>query len=271
MFHVKRIILVAGVLLLLGGGALAWWLWPQSRSFYTDADTIREPAASAATRDVLWQPPRALPDTVNASGENYEPKLSADGLTLYFVRGKAGHNADIYIAQRTPDGWTEPEPLEEINSEYDDLGPEPSADGESLYFYSDRPGGSGGFDLWVASAAADGSQAWQAPTNLGPLVNSGFNDYGPALTPDGRTLYFASNRPRPDDARQPNSDAWPATLREDLYRRDYDLYAAAITERGVGRAEPLSALNTSYNEGAPAVSPIGDFLYFASDRPGGAG
>ncbi|HEY3242870.1 MAG TPA: hypothetical protein VGM03_05910, partial [Phycisphaerae bacterium] len=253
------------------GGALAWWLWPQSRSFYTDADTIREPAASAATRDVLWQPPRALPEIINSSGENYEPKLSADGLMLYFVRGKAGHNADIYSAQRTPDGWSEPQPLEEINSEYDDLGPEPSAEGESLYFYSDRPGGSGGFDLWVASAAADGSQAWQAPTNLGPLVNSGFNDYGPALTPDGRTLYFASNRPRPDDARQPNPDAWPATLREDLYRRDYDLYSAAITERGIGRAEPLSALNTSYNEGAPAVSPIGDFLYFASDRPGGAG
>src|SRR5262249_36996567 len=63
-----------------------------------------------------------------------------------------------------------------------------------------------------------------------------------------------------------------ATLREDIFHHKYDLYSAAVTEAAVGRPEPLAALNTpDFNEGAPAVSPFGDFLYFCSDRPGGQG
>ncbi len=248
-------------------------LLPVTHRLYTDADTIREPAATAQTRDILWQPARMLDEIINTSADDYEPRLSADGLTLFFVRGKAGENADIYVSTRTPKGWDKPGPLADVNSEYDDLGPEPSGDGQSLYFYSDRPGGSGGYDLWVAHRGRTG---WRTPINLGPLVNSEFNDYGPALTPDGATLYYSSNRPEPQppasrlgqDLAMPR---WPATLREDFYRRDYDLYLAPITEQGLGCAKALVSLNTPYNEGAPAVSSFGDFLYFASDRPGGQG
>ena len=108
--------------------------------------------------------------------------------------------------------------------------------------------------------------------NLGPRVNSPFNDYGPALAPDGATLFFASNRPMPDDARQPDPAAWSATLREDFFHRPYDLYAARVTPDGVGAPAPLASVNTrEFNEGAPAVSSAGDFLYFSSDRSGGFG
>ena len=110
--------------------------------FYTDADTIKTPAAEAPLRDILWQPARPLPwEIINTTDDDYEPRLSADGLTLFFVRGKAGQNADIYFSEAAGDGWTEPEPVVGVNSSFDDLGPEPSADGKSLYFYSDRPGG----------------------------------------------------------------------------------------------------------------------------------
>ena len=247
---------------------LIWHQRPITHEFYTDADTIKTARAAANVRDILWQPPVKLGEIVNTSTEDYEPRISWDGLTLFFVRGKAGENADIYVARRTPTGWTEAQPLTEINSSYEDLGPEPTADGTALYFYSDRPGGHGGYDLWVTRRA---EQGWQPATNLGPLVNSEYNDYGPALTPDGKTLYFASNRPQPSDTQQPSPDAWPATVREDLFHRTYDLFAAPITPRGAGQAQPLSALNTPDNEGAPCVSPVGDFVYFSSDRPGGEG
>ena len=46
---------------------------------------------------------------------------------------------------------------------------------------------------------------WDAAAHLGPAVNSEFNDYGPALTPDGKTLYFSSNRPQPGDRSQAQS------------------------------------------------------------------
>ena len=242
---------------------------PQRRAYLTDAETIKEPAATARVRDVLWAPPTRLPDPINAGNEDYEPRLSADGMTIFFVRGKAGENADIFLADRTANGWSEPRSFLDINSEADDLGPQPSANGEAIYFYSNRAGGFGGYDLWVSRRGTNGD--WQAPENLGPTINSEFNDYGPGVTPDAKTLYFASNRPQPGDVKKPNPNAWSATLREDLFHRTYDLYAAAITDRGVGQAEPINTLNSPFNEGAPAVSSFGDFLYFASDRPGGAG
>ena len=265
----KRLIIGSSVLLLVTLSAVAVWrMTPIRRTFYTDADSIRVPIASAPVRDILWQPPVDLADTINTDGDDYEPRLSADGMTLFFVRGKAGRNADIYVALRSPDGWTDPQPLNGVNSEADDLGPEPAPDGESLYFYSNREGTHGGFDLWTARRTVDG---WGDVSNLGPLVNSEFNDYGPAITPDGATLYFSSNRPQPTDYDEPDPSAWPATLREDLYYRTYDLFAAAVTERGMGSAVTVASLNTPFNEGAPAVSSYGDFLYFASDRPGGEG
>lgn len=265
----RRFLVACSLILLVTVVAVSvWWLWPENRSFYTDAVSIKEPVSTAILRDILWQPPDALAEAINTGEDDYEPRMSADGLTLYFVRGKAGHNADIYCSRRTYEGWTTPEPLRGVNSDEDDLGPEPSADGSSLYFYSDRLGGRGGYDLWVSRRGKDG---WLQPTNLGPAVNSEFNDYGPALTPDGGLLYFSSNRPQPQDAVGPKPNAWPATLREDFYHRTYDLYSATITDRGVGEAVALTSLNTPYNEGAPAVSPVGDFIYFASDRPGGLG
>ena len=153
-----------------------------------------------------------------------------------------------------------------MNSEHDDLGPAPSADGRALYFYSDRPGGSGGYDVWVSRRSEGG---WLQPENLGPGVNTEFNEYSPALTPDGGTLYFSSNRPRAGE-RVAGRAGWAATVRESAApRHDYDLYAASVSGGQVSSAVPLTALNTQADEGCPAVSPFGDFLYFASDRAGG--
>lgn len=265
----KRWLIASCVLLLFASMAvIAWRNRPISETFYTDADRIKVPHESAPLRDILWQPPTALPLEFNTQGDDYEPRLSADGMTLFFVRGKAARNADIYVATRTTTGWSDPAPLTAVNSPADDLGPELTADGSAIYFYSNREGGLGGYDLWVARHSPDG---WGEPFNLGPLVNSEFNDYGPAVSADGTRLYYASNRPRPDDEKQPNPNAWQATLREDLFYRTYDLYAAEISDRGIGQAVALDRLNTPYNEGSPGVSPFGDFLYFASDRSGGEG
>lgn len=256
---VGSVVGVASALFLARSPAAAW---------YSDGGTIRRPVDAEPARHVLWQAPESLDIALPHGEQVYEPRLSWDGARLFFVRGKAGANADIFVATRTPTGWSEPRSLDAINTSDDELGPELSPDGTALLFYSNRPGGLGGYDIWQ-SRLSDGS--WQAPTNLGEAVNSPFNDYGPALSPDGATLYFASNRPLASDARQPNPDAWAATAREEWFHRTYDLYRAAVSERGFGTCEPLAPLNTPANEAAPCVSPAGDFLYFASDRPGGRG
>jgi len=239
----------------------------RQKELWTDGRAVRVSTLGAPVREVLWRPAEPLPGAAGGSTDEYEPRYSADGTTLVFVRGRAGQNADLFTSRWSPTGWSEPTPIQSVNTPNDELGPELSQDGTSLYFYSDRPGGLGGYDLWV-SHSSEGQ--WGTPTNLGPRVNSPWNEYGPALSAAGDRLYFSSNRPRAGEAATPDN-SWSATVREHRTRHDYDLYIAPLGESTSANAEGVTALNTPADEGAPAVSPAGDFLYFASDREGGLG
>src|SRR2546430_4014017 len=100
--------------------------------------------------------------------------------------------------------WSEPVHLDApVNSRCQDQTPTMSKDELSLYFLSDRPGGFGNlvsttgcmdnFDLWVAQRSSpDGP--WETAANLGPTINTGRNEAGPALSPDGHLLFFSSDR-----------------------------------------------------------------------------
>src|SRR5438128_12442689 len=97
--------------------------------------------------------------------------------------------------------WSEPVHLDApVNSRCQDQTPTMSKDELSLYFLSDRPGGFGNlvsttgcmdnFDLWVAQRTSpDGP--WETAANLGPTINTGRNEAGPALSPDGHLLFFS--------------------------------------------------------------------------------
>jgi len=266
----SRILLVLfiGVLIVGGVGVGAWFLRVKDGEYLTDGAAIRVPASNAPIRSILWQPPEPLGAPFQSDEDDYEPRYTSDGLSLFFVRGRAGDNADVLLSRWTADGWTPALAFEPSNSEFDDLGPAPSPDGRSIYFYSNRAGGHGGYDLWV-TRFVDG--AWNPAENLGPGVNSPYNDYGPTLSVDGSTLYFSSNRPRSNETPSTDDDRWQATVREDLHQHDYDLYAATISPQGIAEAHALTTLNSPFNDGTPSMSPVGDFLYFSSDRPGGFG
>ncbi len=267
----KAVIALAVVAVMIAAGALVA-ARPGSPAAHvlTDGAAIRVPAEVAAVRRVLWNPARPIPMIAGEpEGESdaYEPRISADGARMVYVKRRPGSNADLFVSRWTPAGWSAAEAITEINSSADELGPELSWDGRTLYFYSDRDGGLGGYDLWKSTRVED---AWGTPVNLGPEVNTEFNEYGPAESPDGQSLYFASNRPREGEAR-PTGEGWNATVRERRERHDYDLFRSELREGTAGTARRLAELDTLHDEGSPAVSPAGDFLYFASDRPGGVG
>lgn len=91
--------------------------------------------------------------------------------------------------------WSKPVNLgAAINTTFNEQGPNLSRNGLILYFGSDRPGGSGGFDIWVARRACSDCP-WDTPANLGSVINSTANETGPGLSPDGHLLFFTSNRP----------------------------------------------------------------------------
>jgi len=90
--------------------------------------------------------------------------------------------------------WSEPVNLgPTINTGFNEQGPNLSKDGLTLYFGSDRPGGVGSFDLWVARRAC-ADCPWDAPVNLGPVVNTTASETGPGLSIDGHLLFFTSTR-----------------------------------------------------------------------------
>jgi hypothetical protein len=104
---------------------------------------------------------------------------------LFAVRAHAVHGSD----------WTPPVNLgAPINTMANEAGPTLSHDGLALYFASNRTGGAGGNDLWVARRACDNCP-WQAPVNLGTAINTASVEAGPSLSGDGHLLFFTSDRP----------------------------------------------------------------------------
>jgi len=251
--------------LALLGGLVAFLAWPRHEILYTDGRQTWPARPGLGLRTVLWDAGDLL-QTLGDLGECYDPCLSPDGQELYFTCGRAGADANLFVAYRTAGGWTGPKPIAEINTDADEIGPALAPDSATLYFFSNRPGGEGGYDLYVSRH--DGTR-WSKPANLGPRVNSPFNEYDPFVTPDGQSLLFASNRPTEEDQPLPEH-AWPATLREQRRLYDYDLYALDLAAEA---AQPrrLDAVSGPANDGQPATSPDGRWLYFASDRPGGLG
>ena len=90
--------------------------------------------------------------------------------------------------------WSEPINLGPgVNSAAEDFAPHVSKNGLSLYFASTRPGGLGGEDLWVAKRDST-RDSWNAPVNLGTIINTEANERSPALSRDGHLLFFATTR-----------------------------------------------------------------------------
>ncbi|MEZ6244151.1 MAG: hypothetical protein R3B57_14040 [Phycisphaerales bacterium] len=232
---------------------------------YTDGSTIAVPAKDAPLRTILWTPPEPLPGDVNTPGDDSQPRVSLDGSTLFFVRGRAGGGADIWWARRDGDAWADPAPIDAINTTYDELTPCPTPRGDALVFASDRPAGVGGYDLWIARRDGD---TWSSPVWLGDKVNTPHNDYAPSLSPEGLWLWYASNRPDKDLANN-EPKAGEATI--DPFAPptppgDYDIYRARLIGDAATSVTRIESLCSEMDDVSPAWSPAGDFVYFASNR-----
>jgi len=183
----------------------------------------------------------------------------------------ADGNFDIQLLVYSPDGWATPTSLAgAVNSPHDEITPLLAPGGEVLFFASNRPGGLGGFDLYLSRRGADG---WEAPSSLGSRVNSPYDDTGPALHPSGTLLVLATNRPRSFLLSPPGE--WSDVPLPGWKAADDEL-AYSILEGDPSRlvcsgVRPLETLSSPAGEREPCFSPAGDFLYFSSARRGGLG
>jgi hypothetical protein len=220
----------------------------------------------------LGQPTLLEPPLSDPSAAERGVKLSRDGLSLYFCREIDGQ-ADILVSARASltSPWEEPTPIDAINTSWGNEGfPAVSADGLSLFF-SDFvsgfwfatgqfwPDGFGGGDLWVSTRKSV-QDPWELPVNLGPAINTQHTETEPAVSSDGLTLFFASNRP----GNVPGSGVGP-----DGY---FDLWMATRSNAAdpTGWSLPINlgrAVNSTSGEHSPHLSNDGLSLYFTSSRP----
>lgn len=208
------------------------------------------------------------PQTLSFSGRSFDiaPHLSADGNKLYFAsirptQKNQARRLRIWVSERNKGTWNEPAPLPAPINQDDssNLDPAPAADG-SLYFVSDRNDPAG--HLHIFFSRWDGSR-FLAPERLGPEINSEFTEVAPAISPDGRTLVFASTAAPEDPDRRRAQDLIAAGKpypRQDLY----------ISFERDGRWTPARHLGHGINSFAeevyPAFSPDGKFLFWGSER-----
>jgi len=165
--------------------------------------------------------------------------ISSDGNHLYLSQWKKENGrtiSSIYYSTRQAEGWTSPVLLPFVNMNgYSSKQPFCSVDGKYLFFSSDRPGGSGGFDIWYASLKNDGTT--EEPVNIGAAINTGGDEQAPFYQSSSSTLVFSSNG-------KPGMGG-------------YDLFAAAGNETTWKPAENL---------GYPVNSSRDDIYFFAPEK-----
>lgn len=196
--------------------------------------------------------PAAPVSSVNSQGQDGTPLLSGDGLSLYFFSTREGGlgSRDVWRAARTAMGvdFSTPTLVAGVNGPDDDHLPWLSPDELTMLWATNRPGGVGGFDIWIARRAfrSDGF------SNIAPLngVNDAATEGRAVLSRDELTMYFTSERP----GGMGSLDLWLATrsTREDAF--------SVLTN--------LANLNSSGLDQDPSLSADERELMFSSDRDG---
>jgi len=139
----------------------------------------------------IWLTPQDIGSNINSAAHDACIALSGDGQKLFVYKDSQEGSGDIYESVLDSNVWTSPVKMNiNINSEYWEGSASLSPDEKTIYFTSEKPGGFGGRDIYKSSLREDG--IWDEAVNLGPAVNTPYDDDAPFIHPDGKTLYFSS-------------------------------------------------------------------------------
>ena len=138
-----------------------------------------------------WSEPRSIGNNINTSKHDASIAISANGRKLFTYRSSNKNEGDIYLSELEDGSFTTPRPLNsEINSDSWEGSASLTSDEKTLYFTSEREGGYGGRDIYKAERLKNGD--WGNVVNLGPTINTRYDEDAPFIHPDNKTLYFSS-------------------------------------------------------------------------------
>ncbi|MGI4743599.1 MAG: OmpA family protein [Janthinobacterium lividum] len=214
----------------------------------TDGEGMLEDIYQCDWNGTAWGPAHNMGAPINTANHDATAGLSADGqhLLVYLEENEG----DIYESDLLGSLWGKPKNLgTRLNSKYTESSACYSPDGKYLYFVSDRPEGNrGGRDIYRLELDA------RTPAqNLGPVINSPYDEEGVFMHPDGKTLYFSSK----------GHDSMGG----------YDIFKSTLNAQGQW-SEPENLgwpINTPDDDVYFVLSASGQHGYYSSDQPGGLG
>lgn len=201
-----------------------------------------------------WGTPKNVGEPINSNTHDATVSISGDGKKIYIYRtNKDLSGGDIYEAIYTQNKWSKPVKMKgDINCKYCwNASGALSPDENTFYFSSNKEGGLGGKDIYKVVKLPNGK--WSKATNLGPTINTKYDEDAPFMHPDGETFYFSSKG------------------RENM--GGYDVFKTTLDKEGKW-AEPKNMgypINTAKDDIFFVVSANGKKAYYSSERDGGFG
>lgn len=204
--------------------------------------------------------PRNMGPGINTKNDEYSPTLTVDEETFIFTRQiprndltihSMPYEEDFYRSTRTDTTWSVAERMPApINSHGNEGAQSIAPDGQTMYFtICNKSDGVGSCDLYYAKRQGE---VWSRPINMGNVVNSSTWDSQPSISPDGKTLYFASAR----SGSVGNMDIWKTVWDNGSWQAPVNLGPTINTKKG---------------ELSPFIHPDGQTLYFTSNGHIGMG
>ncbi|MBL7895980.1 MAG: PD40 domain-containing protein [Bacteroidia bacterium] len=187
---------------------------------------------SQKVNDSVWSEPKPIKN-INSALHDAAVTISADGTLLFIYKNTGKGNGDLYLSKLVGNTWSVPVIQIGLNSEKWDGSAAFFPDNNKIIFSSERKGGFGGKDLYMAEKIAENT--WGNIVNLGGTINSSADEDAPFITADGKILFFASNGK--------------------LSTGGYDILRSDLSEKG---------WSAPFNIGKPVNTPNDDKFYMVT-------
>ncbi len=197
----------------------------------------------------VWS--EATPIAIKSKSHIGTAGISPDGQDMLVFIAGANNTGSLYTIHKEANGWSSPVTLgSPINSQYLETTASITPDGKTIYFASNRKDSYGGLDLYKSEKQANGN--WGAPENLGPTINTEYDEDAPFIHPDSRTLFFNSN----------GHNTMGGT---DIFKT---YFAGGKWQQPTNLGYPI---NTPTNDSYFTLTANAKIGYFSSERKGGLG
>ncbi len=220
-----------------------------------DGEFVSDIFAAKTKLNDSWSRPKSASPLINTDLPEEMVAISRNGMHIIYNSDNFGLK-DLSITTKpkeTSRSFPKAEAISSINgSNSNECAATISDDGAFMIFASDREGGYGGYDLYMAKKLPNGN--WGTPVNLGPNINTEFNDNYPNISADGKTLYFASQG--------------------HTSMGGYDIFKTTFNQWSNRWVKPKNVgypVNTTMDDFNICFSKSGRYAYVAQIRPGGYG